>query len=152
MFVVALRGHLGTRIMIGFHVLILGSGVSLYLIHNSALEILICTVVFIFYVRLIRYMRKHRGSLRFNTPTNELWAFPRVKKVWLVTFFFQLGFVLFMFPAPILLLVLNIPLSSLDGINAFRAFGFWFFYYLGNLTLIGIINHTQQKGELLNDN
>lgn len=90
-------------------------------------------------------MRKHRDLLQFNSPGNRCWAFPLVKKARQAAFFFYLVIILLVLPAPVLLLVFN---QSLDSLDAFMVLGFWYFYYGGNLAVIGMINHTQQKGEL----
>ena len=152
LYIVSLRGELGLRILFRFHLLILASGISLYLTQYSPLEILICTAVFISYIFLNRQMLNNINLLRFSSIGNTTWAFPHSHIARRTAFYVHLvlALVCLLTTLPILVLMSNIPFPDNGAPEAGVTFGFWFFYYLGNLGLIGIINHIQQKGELLN--
>jgi len=154
LFIVALRGEFGLRILAQIHALILASGISLSLLRYAPLEILIVTAIFISYVLLNRHMLAHKELLRFNLANNSAWAFPHSHIGRRTAFYVHLvmAFVGLLTTLPILILMRNIPFPKDGSPEIGVTFGFWFFYYLGNLGLIGVINHTQQKGELDNDN
>ncbi len=153
LYILSLRGEFGLRILFRFHLLILASGISLNLIHYVPLEILICTAVFISYVFLNRHMLKHKELLQFNSDSNSTWAFPHSQIARRTAFYVHLVTIIMglLVTLPILVLMNDIPFPDNGSPEAGVIFGFWFFYYLGNLGLIGIINHIQQKGELYND-
>jgi len=95
-------------------------------------------------------MLKHKELLQFNSDSNSTWAFPHSQIARRTAFYVHLVLALVGLFAtmPILLLMSNIPFPDNGAPEAGVTLGFWFFYYLGNLGLIGLINHTQQKGEL----
>ena len=145
MFILSLRGPLGSRISAVFHAVMLISAAFLFWIQYFPVEILICAAVFIFYIRLIRFMRKHRALLQFNSPANQQWAFPSVQIARRTAFYVHLVMVIVGLLPEVMILVSNIPFQSGDAPDVGAWLGFWFFYYAGNLGLLGIINHTQQN-------
>lgn len=149
MFIMALRGPVGLKLNVIFHLLVITSGGLLYYATYNALEILICTVVFISYYSLVQYMRAHRGKMKYSHPNFEFYAFPDTQKANKLLAIWYLVLVMFFLAPPLILLLFEASLDDPNLPDIIVQLGFWLFYYCGSWALVGFMNYVQQKKELV---
>jgi len=146
MFILGLRGQKGIKLLLEFQLLIIASGILLYLFTNIILEISICIVFFALYVRTIKRMIHYKDELKFKAIMVSKALFPDDKKSAKIFFIFHLFLFLFSFPLPIALLLSDVIAVFKDvAANQTQAMALVVFYYIGSLSLIGILIVKIQK-------
>ena len=139
MFILGLRGRWGIKLMLEFHLVILISGILLYLFNSIIYEILTCVVYYALYVRTIKRMIHYKAELDFKTTVVSNSLIPDSKGSAKVVFYFHL-FLFLLFP-----LLLAILFSGLAPESQAQAMSWIVYYYFGNLALIGMMIVKIQK-------
>ena len=142
MFILGLRGTVGLRIAVKFHLLMLASGMLLYFSKYVILDISICIIFLKLYTMMIRQMINHRNELEFSGNSASLDAFPRTKKR--AQLIFKFMFFLVVLPWFSTTFVILLGNNTYDPKSTIAIL---FGYYAGSFGLIGMMNVKMQKYE-----